>query len=71
MSSSAYLQYNSVGLLPEIMMLTLCDYIGEPFQYNEEFLSLEPMFHVSTSKFFYNISPETQKGLDAFIFFLK
>ena len=32
-------QYNS-GLLPDIM--TPCDYIGEPFLYREEFLSLQP-----------------------------
>ena len=34
------------GLLPDIiLLLTLCDHIGEPFQYNEElFLSLQPMF---------------------------
>ena len=34
------------GLLPDIMMLTLCDSIGEPFEYHVpvEFLSLQPMF---------------------------
>ena len=33
----------TVGV-PKIIMLTLCDSIGEPFQYHVEFLSLQPMF---------------------------
>ena len=36
-------QYNG-GPLPDIILLTLCDSIGEPFQYHVEFLSLQPMF---------------------------
>ena len=34
------------GLLPDIILLTLCDYIvGEPFKnHEEELLSLQPMF---------------------------
>ena len=32
------------GFLPDIMMLTRCDSIGEPFEYHVEFLSLQPMF---------------------------
>ena len=32
------------GLLPDIILLTLCDSIGEPFQYHVELLSLQPMF---------------------------
>ena len=28
------------GLLPDIILLTLCDSIGEPFKYHVEFLSL-------------------------------
>ena len=36
-------QYNG-GLLPDIILLSLCDYFGEPFKYNEELLSLQPMF---------------------------
>ena len=37
-------QYNG-GLLPDIIiMLTLCDSIGEPFYYHVEFLSLQPIF---------------------------
>ena len=33
------------GLLPDIILLTLCDYIGEPFEYHipVELLSLHPM----------------------------
>ena len=36
-------QYNG-GLLPDIILLTLYDSIGEPFQYHVEFLSLQPLF---------------------------
>ena len=36
-------QYNG-GRLPDIILLTICDYIGEPFKYHEELLSLRPMF---------------------------
>ena len=32
------------GLPPDIILLTLCDSIGEPFQYHVEFLSLQPLF---------------------------
>ena len=38
-----YMQYNG-GLLPDIILSTLCDSIGEPFKYHVEFLSLQPMF---------------------------
>ena len=44
---NAGVQYNGGGLLPNIILLTLCDYIGEASRYHEEFLSLlliEPMF---------------------------
>ena len=30
------------GFLPEIILLTLCGNIGEPFSYHVEFLSLQP-----------------------------
>ena len=40
--NNARVQYNG-GLLPDIILLTLCDYIGEAFRYHEEFLPLEPM----------------------------
>ena len=43
MAINVSVQYNG-GLLPDIMMLTRCDYIGEPFRYHEEVLSLQPMF---------------------------
>ena len=39
---NARVQYNG-GLLPDIILLTLCDYIGEAFRYHEEFLHLEPI----------------------------
>ena len=37
------IQYNG-GFLPDIIMLTLRDYIAEPFQYHEELLFLQPKF---------------------------
>ena len=38
------IQYNG-GLLPEIILLTLlCDYVGQPFYYHVEFLSLQQIF---------------------------
>ena len=36
-------QYNG-GLLLDIILSTRCSYIGEPFRYHEEVLSLQPMF---------------------------
>ena len=38
-----YVQYNG-GFLPDIIFLTLCDYIEESFEYHVELLSLQPMF---------------------------
>ena len=37
------------GLLPDIILLTLCDYMGNPFNtmYLVELLSLQPMFPLS------------------------
>ena len=32
------------GLLPDVILLTQCDSIGEPFKYHIVFLSLQPMF---------------------------
>ena len=32
------------GLLPDSIPFTRYDYIGEPFRYHVQFLSLEPMF---------------------------
>ena len=46
---SVRVPYNG-GLLPDII-LTLCDYIGKPFRYHEEFLSLQPMFPPKSSIF--------------------
>ena len=61
-------QYNG-GLLPDIILLTRCGYIGEPFSYHEEFFSLQPMF---PPKPLDNFSPEGgySEGSDAFRFFL-
>ena len=36
-------QYNG-GLLPDVILLALCHYIGELFKYHVELLSLQPMF---------------------------
>ena len=67
MAITVSVEYNG-GFLPDIILLTLCDYIGEPFRYHEEFLSLQPMF---LPKHFDNFSPEggCSEGLDAFSFF--
>ena len=71
MAINVSVQYNG-GLLPDIILLTLCDYIiiGEPLRYHEEFLSLQPMF---PPKYFDTFSPggECSESLDAFIFFFK
>ena len=63
------LKYNG-GLLPDIVLLTRCGYIGEAVCYHEEVLSLQPMFPPKSSDIF---SPEggCSEGLDAFRFFLK
>ena len=53
-------QYSG-GLLPDILLLTLCDSIGKSFQYHVEFLSLQLMF---PSKPF-----DQLEGLNAFRFF--
>ena len=56
-------QYNNGGLLPDIILLTLCNSIGEPFSYHVEFLSLQPMFPPKPF--------DLSEGLDAFRFFFK
>ena len=63
------LQVNG-GLLPDIILLTRCDHIGEPSRYHEDSLSLQPIF---TPKSFDIFSPEggCSEGLDAFRFFFK
>ena len=55
MAIDASVQCNG-GPLPDIILLTLCDYIiEEPFWYHQEFLSLHPKFPF---KSFDNFSPE-------------
>ena len=51
------------GLLPDITLLTLCDSIGEPFEYHVEFLFLQPLFPPKPFDYL--------EGLDAFGFFFK
>ena len=51
------------GLPPDIILLTLCDFIGEPFQYHVEFLSLQPLFPPKPF--------DSLEGLDVFGFFFK
>ena len=53
----ASVQYNG-GLLPDIILLILCDSIGEPFYV--EFLSLQPTFPPKPF--------DRLEGLDAFRF---
>ena len=43
MEINVSVQYNG-GLLPDIILLTRCGYIGEHVWYHEEVLSLQPMF---------------------------
>ena len=62
-------QYNG-GLLPDIILLTRCGYIGEPVRCHDEVLSLQPMFPPKPVDIF---SPEggcSEGGLAAFRFFL-
>ena len=65
---SVQYRYNG-GLLPDSIPFTRYDYIGEPFRYHVEFLSLEPMF---PPKHFDNFPHEAgcSEGLDAIRFFL-
>ena len=62
-------QYNG-GLFPDIILLTQCGYIGEPFRYHEEVLSLQPMLPPKPLDI---VFPESgcSEGLDAFTFFFK
>ena len=69
MGINVSVQYNG-GLLPDIILLTLCDNIVESCRYHEEFLSLQSMF---PPKSFDNFPPGggCSEGLDEFRFFLK
>ena len=51
------------GLLPDIILLTLCDSIGEPFECHVEFSSLQPLFPPKPF--------DLLEGLDVFRFFFK
>ena len=55
--------HSNGGLLPDIILLALCDSIGEPFKYHVEFLSLQPLFPPK--------SFDQLEGLDAFRFFFE
>ena len=70
MVNNVNVQYNG-GLLPDIIILTLCNYIGELLEYHEKFLSLQQMFPPE----YFDISPPKggcSEGLDyAFRFFFK
>ena len=57
-------QYNG-GFLPEMILLTLCDYIGEPFPYHVEF------FVHTANVPTYGKPFDFSAGLAAFRFFLK
>ena len=66
MEINVIVQYNG-GLLLDIILLTRCSYIGEPFRYHEEVLSLQPMFPPKPLDI---VPPEggCSEGLDAFRF---
>ena len=71
MAINLRVQFNG-GLLPDIIQLTLCDYIviGEPFRYKGEFLSPQPMF---PPKSFDNFPPQDgcSEGSDMLRIFLR
>ena len=69
MKINVSVQYNG-GLLPDIILLTRCGYIGEPVRYHEEVLSLQPMFPPKPLDIF-PPEGECSEGLDAFRFFFK
>ena len=62
MVTNASVQCNG-GLLPDIILLTLCVSIGEPFEYHVEFLSLQSMFPPKPF--------DRMEGLYAFRFFFQ
>ena len=43
MAINVSVKYNG-GFLSEVILLTLCDYVGGRFRYHVELLSLQPMF---------------------------
>ena len=67
MEINVSVQYNG-GLLPDIILSTRCSYIGEPFRYHEEVLSLQPMFPPKPLDTL-PLEVDAQEGLDAFRFF--
>ena len=56
---------NNGGLLPDIILLTQCSYIGEPISYHEE-----PMFPPKPLGIIPPAQGGCSEGLDAFRFFL-
>ena len=61
MEINVSVQYNG-GLLPDIILSTRCSYIGEPFWYHEEVLSLlQPMFPPSKPLDTLPLEVDTQK----------
>ena len=73
MAANASVQYNG-GLLPDIILLTLCDYIGENSfdTMKKRFCPYSQCSHLNILTIF-NFSPEggCSEGLDAFRFLLK
>ena len=65
-------QYNG-GLLPYIVLLTLCYYRREtnPIKCHEEVLSLQPKIPRKRFDIFFPLTGGCSQGLDAFIFFFK
>ena len=58
------------GLLPDVISLTRCGYIGEPVQYHEKVLSLQPMFPPTKPLDIFPPEGGCSEGLDAFRFFV-
>ena len=63
MAINVSVQYNG-GLLPDIILLTLCDFIGKPPSYFEQFLSLQPTMFPPKSFDFFPPECGCSKGLD-------
>ena len=69
MEINVSVQYNG-GLLPDIILLTRCGYIGESVWYHEEVLPLQPMLFRPKPSDIFSPGGGCSEGLDAFRFFL-
>ena len=69
MEINVNVQYNG-ELLPDIILLTQCGYIGEHVSYHEEVLSLQAIFPPTKPSDIFSPEGGCSEGLDAFRFFL-